>query len=198
MIRAFIIMTLVFSGAAQAVTWSDFLRGHWITDCSRNSKGSYTQNGYTFSDFTGPEFQMVLQGVSDFSDSKCSKVIFYGQNLGHLNLKADKNPMKGTIIHWQIDPLIQFPFAYYDKKVVDDLNAKAYCGQTDWQVGRAKDLLQTSCSKDIKAYYSTSWFSLEVTDVDHLRLLDKSGSKEEITRSYFALPKPAPTAAPGE
>lgn len=190
-----LILSLLAPMSAKAVTWGDFLRGHWLTECKRSTKGRYTQTGYTFSDFSGPEFQLVMQGTAEFYDSKCTKIFSYAQNLGTLVLKSLVGsqppldaPKGGAKIRWQLNPLIQYPYATYDKKGVKDLNDKIYCGRTDWEVGKAKDLLRTNCEKEIRDYYSASWFFLEVTDKDNIRLMDKLGGQEQIHRWAFELP----------
>lgn len=184
------------SSAAAGPTWGEFLRGHWVTECKLVNFGVYGQAAYTFSDFTGTEFRIVAQTNGQYYDSNCSKPIYFSQNLGHLRLASlsgsqGEQPftepvLKGVRIRWGVTPLIQYPIAFYDKKLVAEQNRKVYCGKADWELGKAKDLLQSACAKDILSYYTNQWFFLEIMDADHLRLSDKAGNKEEVERTAFS------------
>jgi hypothetical protein len=194
--HAFLMIGMIlFTVSAQAVTWSDFLRGVWLTHCDRSSNGRYVQTSYNFSDFTGPEFALVLQGSGEYYDSKCTKTYSYAQNRGQLNLRSlvslqvpNETPQKGAKIRWQINPLFQYPYAFYDKKAVESLNQKAYCGKTDWEVGKAKDLLETTCGPEVRDYYAKNWFFLEVRDIQNLRIGDQAGNHDDLHRWAFPAP----------
>lgn len=179
-------------------TWGEFLRGQWLTECKQVNFGVYTQAGYTFTDFTGVEFQVVAQTNAQYFDSKCTKPIYFGQTLGRLKLASlsgidgeqpfNEPAVKGAHIRWGMTPVMQYPIAFYDKKLVADQNRKVYCGKADWEAGKAKDLLQTTCAKDINNFYANNWFFLQITDAGHMRMSDKAGNYDDIQRVMFESP----------
>jgi hypothetical protein len=188
------------SGLAHAQTqsstgrigWNEFLRGHWVTECKPVGFARYSQAGYTFSDFAGAEFPVVVQNSTLYVDDQCQTQLQFGQNLGTLVLRAGAlGPIvKGVKIRWQIQPLIRYLYAFYTKGKVDELNQKKYCGFADWQVGKAKDLLKSECAKEIEEYYQANWFGLEVMGMDQIKLSDRTGASDLLTRAKLPVSKP--------
>jgi hypothetical protein len=187
---------VVRTADAQTITdrigWNEFLRGHWVTECKRIGIARYAQTGYTFSDFAGAEFPIVIQNSAWYVDDKCQTQLQFGQNLGTLVLRAGAlGPIvKGVKVRWQIQPLIRYLYAFYTKGKVDELNQKKYCGFDNWQVGKAKDLLKSECAKEIEEYYQANWFGLEVMGMDQIKLSDRTGASDVLTRSKLTVSKP--------
>lgn len=182
---------LFWAVSTQAVTWGEFLRGHWVTECKRVGITRFGQTGYTFSDFAGTEFPITVQTFGEYADDKCKIPLQFGQNLGGLvfqgQMQFDPNS-KGVKVRWQVQPLMRYLYSFYTRKKVDELNQRKYCGHQDWEVGKAKDLLKSECGKELLDFYEKNWFGLEVLDVERLRLWDQSGNSIEIKRSAFKKP----------
>jgi hypothetical protein len=98
--------------------------------------------------------------------------------------------LKGAKIAWQVSSLLRYPIAFYDKRKVAEMNDKAYCGKTDWVVGKGTDLLQTTCAAEITDFYAKNVFSMEVLDSSSLKLGDKSGAFDRVKRTMYQPPKP--------
>lgn len=179
--------------SAQAITWSEYLRGHWRGECRHVSLGRWQQNTYTFSDMAGNAQARVIKVTAQFYDGKCSRVALYNHVIGQLNLRdypshpdLKQEPKTGASLSWMIHPLLEYPYVAYNAGDVADLNRKDYCGKSDWAVGQAQDILKTDCEKEVRAFYSENWFQLAILDGNKLRLSGLKGAYRDVITRWEA------------